>query len=118
MNRALGDFAMRAGYVLIAFPPARPKGLVHLISSDLDTWLGKEGIEESQRILKLPSSQWPAGKVVQIGPDTDDVWPGDLVLLEPEASAELIEWPDTETGLPIPHLVVREEDISAIVERT
>lgn len=116
VNRTLGDFSLRPGHVLIAFPPKPARGLVELITTDIDTFLGLTGIEEFQRLLKVPKAQWPVGVVAQIGPGTEDVWPGDVVLLEPDGAAELLDWPDAETGHLMPHLVLHESNISAILE--
>lgn len=108
---------LRPDLVLVKLPPPKSANKVELIGTDLDTFLAQKGIEEFQRLVKAQHVSQPGGIVVQVGTGTQDVWPGDRVLLEPEAGQELAI-PDPSTGLPWPHLLVSERDITAVIERT
>lgn len=105
---------LRSDLVLVKLPPSKQAARVKLIGADLDTWMSQKGIDEFQRLLKHQPTEQPIGLVVQVGAATRDVWAGDVVLLEPEAGQDL-DLPD-DRGLPWPHLLVRERDISAILE--
>lgn len=108
---------LRPDLVLVKLPPARTTRKVDLITTDLDTFLAQTGIVEFQRLLPMPKVDDPGGIVVGIGKSTTEVWPGDRVLLEPEAG-QPVDLPDPVTGLPHPHLIVREADITCVLERT
>jgi len=107
---------LRPDLVLVKLPPAKVKPRVEIIAN-LDTFLSQKGIEEFQRLVKVPTVEQPVGTVVQVGRQTHDVWPGDVVLLEPEAG-QPVDIIEERTGLPWPHLIVRERDISAVIERS
>lgn len=108
---------LRPDMVLVKLPPAKNAQKVELITTDLYTFLAHRGIDEFQRLLPLPKPEKPWGIVQQVGRATHDVWPGDVVVLEPEAGQEL-DIPDDLTGWPWPHVLVRELDIQAVIERT
>lgn len=108
---------LRPDLVLVKLPPARNETRVELISTDLDTFLASKGLAEFQRVVPVPKVDSPGGLVVQVGSDTADVWPGDFVLLEPNAG-QLLEIPDPTTGIPHPHVLVSESDITCVLERT
>lgn len=107
---------LRPDLVLVKLPPPRDERKVELIGTDLDTFLATKGIEEFQRLTKVQHASNPVGCVVQVGRKTMDVWPGDVVLLEPNAGQEF-DIPN-ERGVPWPHLIVTEGDIAAVIERT
>lgn len=107
---------LRPDLVLVELPPVKPERKVDLITTDLDTFLVTKGIEEFQRLVKHGPVERPIGRVVQVGTQTQDVWPGDVVLLEPEAGQD-VDIRD-EAGRPHPHVIVRERDIQAVIERT
>lgn len=107
---------LRPDLVLVKLPPPRDERKVQLIGTDLDTFLVTKGIEEFNRLTKAQYVENPVGTVVQVGANTHDVWPGDCVLLEPTAGQD-VDIPD-DRGLPWPHLLVREADIAAVLERT
>lgn len=100
---------LRPDCVLVALPPTPNDRKVELIHTDLDTFLASKGIEEFQRVLPVPKVEQPGGIVVAVGKGTEEVFPGDRVLLEPEAGqvVEIDGWP---------HLIVREADITAVLE--
>lgn len=106
---------LRPDLVLVKLAPPKDERLVTLIGTDLDTFLATKGIEEFQRLTRVQRVEQPVATVVQVGAKTHDVWPGDLVLLEPNAGQD-VDIPD-ERGLPWPHLLVCETDISAVIER-
>lgn len=108
---------LRRDLVLVKLAPARQAKRVSLITSDLDTFLSREGIEEFQRLLKRPDATSPMGRVVQVGDKTLDVWPGDIVILDADAEVQDCEFPDAR-GLPWPHVIVPEDKIAAVLERT
>lgn len=107
---------LRPDLVLVKLAPKTSARRVSLITTSLDTFLSQKGIEEFQRLTRRQPTDKPIGVVVDIGTATQDVWPGDLVLLEPEAGQD-VDLPD-ERGLPWPHLIVSELDIQAVIERT
>jgi len=107
---------LRPDLVLVKLPPNKSARRVSLIRTSLDTFLSQKGIEEFQRLLKPQPTDQPVGVVVQVGRETADVWPGDFVLLEPDAG-QALDLPD-KRGLPWPHLILRERDIQAVIERT
>jgi hypothetical protein len=105
---------LRPDLVLVRLPPSKPRQRVKLIKGDLHTFLAQKGIEEFNRLLQPPTYDQPIGRVVQVGTRTHDVWPGDCVLIDPEAG-QPIEMRD-EGGRPWPHLLIAERDIAAILE--
>lgn len=104
---------LRPDLVLVKLPPSKPRQRVKLIKGDLSSFLAQKGIDEFQRLVQPPTYDQPIGRVVQVGACTHDVWPGDCVLIDPEAG-QPIEMPD-DSGRPWPHVLIAEQDIAAIL---
>jgi hypothetical protein len=99
---------LRPDLVLVRLPPAKTATRIKVIA-DLDRFLGETGIEEFQRLVTPSNVESPIGLVVGVGKDTADVWPGDLVLMEPDAGEFFL----IEHAV---HVILPEESISAILE--